>query len=55
MHGKILVKSNERCEYSYIGLAGFVFRKMSYDLLTLNLIFRGLTYDSFSSLVHFHC
>ena len=28
-HGKILVKSNGRSECSYIGLAGFLFRKMS--------------------------
>ena len=36
----VFIKSNERSEYSYIGLADFVFfRKKSYNLFTLNFLF----------------
>ena len=43
----VAIKSNERSEYSYIGLLKFFFCSRSI------LIFRGLTCDFTSSSVHF--
>ena len=52
-----MIKSNKRNEYSYIGLAGFFvrffFSGKSLRICSRSiLIFRGLTFDFFSSL-HF--
>ena len=52
---KVVFKSNERSEYSYIGLADFFLRKKSKICSRSILIFRGLTCDFFLSSVHFSC
>ena len=54
----VMFKSNERSEYSCIGLGDFfVFfsRKSLTFCLRSILIFRGLTGNFFLSSVHFHC
>ena len=50
-----LFKSNERSEYSYIGLADFFSGKRFKFCSRSVLIFRGLTCDYFLSSVHFYC